>query len=70
MAASCRCGHSGEGPHPCHFAGYSCRAPASARFVAVPGASLAGVQMKVSAYETFACDECWEKYKAMRGAES
>jgi len=26
--------------------------------------------MKVSAYDTFACDECWEKYKAMRGAES
>lgn len=24
------------------------------------------MQMKVGAYETFACDECWEKYKSMR----
>lgn len=66
MAAACRCGHSGDGPHPCHFNGYTCRAPATSRFIATPGTSLAGMQMKVGAYETFACDECWEKYKSMR----
>lgn len=58
----CRCGHSGDGPHPCHGNGYACKKPSSQRFI-VTNASLSGVQTKFGTYQTWACDECWEDYK-------
>lgn len=66
----CRCGHDGNGPHPCHGGGFACAKPATERFYATT-ASIAGVQMKVGAAQTWACDECWEWYRqklAKRGA--
>jgi hypothetical protein len=64
---ACRCGWNGEGDHPCHGNGYRCRKPAQIRFITYPTA-LAGMQLKLDAYETFACDECWnEKQKIERG---
>jgi len=56
----CRCGHTGEGPHPCHGRAYTCRKPARERFYGARMAALAGVQMKVVCQRTFACEECWE----------
>jgi len=66
----CRCGHAGDGPHPCHWAldgktPYTCRAPATMRLAGSHFASLAGAQMKVVAHETWACDEHWAQYVAM-----
>lgn len=63
---SCRCGHSGDGPHPCHFAVYTCGKPAKPRFYAVGPATLPGASLKVSALQTWACDECWEKYQEIQ----
>lgn len=62
-AKSCRCGFSGEGSHPCHNNGYTCRKPATQRFYNARPVALAGVQMKLQADETWACDECWEGFK-------
>lgn len=59
---SCRCGHDGTGPHPCHGEGYSCRKPAKQRFYNPQLVSLSGVQMKVQVTDTWACDDCWEKF--------
>lgn len=61
---ACRCGHTGDGPHPCHGRAYQCRAPSTPRFVATP-AALAGMQLKTGAYETHACDACWSLYQGM-----
>lgn len=55
----CRCGHEGEGPHPCHARFYMCRKPATQRFYGARPAPLAGAQLKFVAQETWACDECW-----------
>ncbi len=63
---ACRCGHEGGEPHPCHGQRYTCRAPAKHRLYNPYLASLAGVQMKVVAYDTWACDPCWEKFLAAR----
>ena len=60
---TCRCGHSGPDPHPCHGNAYRCRKPAKRRFYAPRIVGLAGVQMKVETSETWACDECWQKHK-------
>lgn len=68
MNEPCRCGHVGGDPHPCHGQAYKCRKPASRRFMAYP-TCLSGVQMKLGAYETWACDECWEAFKKERGDE-
>jgi hypothetical protein len=62
MPDPCRCGFAGEGEHPCHGQIYSCRKPAKHRFYNPALAALAGFQMKVVATETWACDECWEKF--------
>jgi hypothetical protein len=59
MNDKCRCGHEGDGPHPCHARAYTCRKPAKQRFYNARPAALAGVQMKFTADETWACDECW-----------
>lgn len=62
----CRCGfvdnNTGQS-HPCHYANYTCKKPATRRFFGANQASLAGMQMKLSAYETWSCDDCWEKAK-------
>ncbi len=60
--AACRCGWDGNGDHPCHAKGYTCRKPATARYLTYLSC-LAGAQMKLGASQTFACDECWEKFK-------
>lgn len=64
-AEKCRCGHTGDGPHPCHADGYSCRQPATARLIPMPlgTGALAGAQMKLTVYETYACDVCFEKHR-------
>lgn len=59
---TCRCGHTGEGEHPCHFAGYTCRKPATQRFYNPRAVALAGAQMKFDVQSTWACDEHWEAY--------
>ena len=51
---SCRCGFT-EGDHPCHYAGYTCRKPATQRFYNPELVSLAGMQMKVQVTDTWAC---------------
>lgn len=67
MPKLCRCGHDEESsdPHPCHYNGYTCRKPAKARmYVPTMLFSLAGVQTKVSAIRTWACDEHWAVFMA------
>jgi len=66
---TCRCGHEAHAvgstatPHPCHGKGYTCpNQPTKPRFVSTGPAALAGMQMKVGAYQTFACDECWDSW--------
>lgn len=62
--APCRCGFTGQGDHPCHGQAYSCRKAATARFVAQSTPySLAGMQLKVAATQTWACDICWETFR-------
>ena len=63
--SKCRCGHSGDGAHPCHFANYQCREPATRRFYNAQPAPLAGMQEKYIVTETWACDRCWSQYTAM-----
>lgn len=61
----CRCGFAGEGEHPCHRClnkGGVAR-PGKRVFVAYPTA-LAGAQMKLGAYESFACAPCLTEYRA------
>lgn len=63
---TCRCGWKGQGEHPCHGNGYTCRKPAQQRFyVPTMKFSLAGNQLKFSTAETWACDECWENFKKL-----
>lgn len=65
--SNCRCGApAGTTSHPCHGFAYTCRAPAVSRLVIQGRArfvALAGMQMKaeVPAYQTWACDACWER---------
>lgn len=63
----CRCGHTGmPEEHPCHGRGYTCRKEAAPRLVAYTTA-LAGMQLKLGAYQTWACDECWADYTKTLG---
>jgi hypothetical protein len=61
----CRCGHAGDGPHPCHAKGYRCGAPATQWFYNAQRVALAGMQPKLQVTETWACDACWGSFKAM-----
>lgn len=72
MAEPCRCGHKGEGPHPCHGKGHTCGQPASRRFYATGPATTPTRfgQVAFSAAETWACDACWAEYMAGRHAEA
>lgn len=65
---TCRCGHDGEGPHPCHFNLYTCRKPAVLRLYNPAAVALAGMQMKVQMTETWACEECWLLFNEMLAA--
>lgn len=60
----CRCGHidAPGKPHPCHGQAYTCRRPATQRFYGLHPTCLAGMQMKLGAKETWACDECWAEF--------
>ena len=62
---TCRCGHSGDGPHPCHYNAYKCGKPAQQRFYNAHPVALAGVQMKFQVTETWACEECWLMFKSL-----
>jgi hypothetical protein len=66
----CRCGYKGEGPHPCHARAYTCGKPATPRFYVLGPAALAGMQIKFSALETWACDECWRQYLQLVAEDS
>lgn len=55
---ACRCGWEGRGPHPCHGWFYNCDNPGTPRYV-TRSVGIAGARLKVGAYRTFACDECW-----------
>jgi hypothetical protein len=59
----CRCGHDGQGPHPCHARGYTCRQPAKQRFYSPKFVALAGAQVKLQVRETWACDPCWQNFE-------
>lgn len=62
-AETCRCGWTGDGPHPCHGAGYSCRNPAQRRLYVAKPVPLAGMHLKFGVSETWACDECWSAFQ-------
>lgn len=66
--AACRCGWDGTGDHPCHGRAYECKKPARSRSQPHQRYSLAGAMLKLSVVETFACDECWEEFKAKLAA--
>jgi hypothetical protein len=60
MENACRCGWDSTGDHPCH----RCRERfGTRRFVTRPVA-LSGTQTKFGAYETWACDRCWDEFKS------
>lgn len=61
----CRCGHTNGStdPHPCHMDGYTCRKPATQRFYNPTMSALAGMQLKFTVAETWACNSCWDGFK-------
>lgn len=60
----CRCGFVDDGKtaHPCHGEWYTCKRPAAFRLYDPKFVSLAGMQMKAVARDTWACDACWDKF--------
>jgi hypothetical protein len=64
----CRCGHAGGSPHQCHGHHYKCtNKPTKQYFYGPQLSSLAGVQMKVQVFDTWACDKCWREFNVLRG---
>jgi len=61
--STCRCGRETESGHPCHAGGYTCPNQGSIRFYDARPISLAGMQPKVGAAQTWACDGCWNAWK-------
>ncbi len=60
---ACRCGWDGKGEHPCHARAYTCTNPGTARYYEPHKMySLAGAMPKISAVQTYACDECWSAF--------
>jgi len=57
----CQCGHSGEGPHPCHGDGGMCRRPAQLRLYRTR-VGRHSMEQKVDFSETWACNECWDAW--------
>jgi hypothetical protein len=67
---ACRCGHTTAEQHPCHGDGYACKKDSKQRFYNPHIASLAGAQLKFEVKDTWACDDCWEKFtKRLKGNE-
>lgn len=64
---TCRCGWDGAGDHPCHRCH---QRPGTSRLYNPHITCLAGVQMKLGAYETWGCDECWSAFKARQWAQA
>lgn len=62
---TCRCGHAGQDPHPCHGNAYACKKPATQRFYNARPAHVAGMQMKLQVDDTWACDDCWNLYRGL-----
>jgi len=62
-AGTCRCGHFGDGEHPCHAEAYTCRKLAKQRFYNPELVALAGVQMKMQVSDTWACDDHWIEFQ-------
>lgn len=63
----CRCGYKPGDPfHPCHHGGYTCKKPGVERYVPLGLAALPGMQMKMSVYQTWACDQHWAEYRRDR----
>lgn len=58
----CRCGRATDKEHMCHGRGYACPNVGSVRFYTPQGLALSGMQMKVQAQHTVACDRCWEAF--------
>lgn len=58
--SKCRCGRDLP-VHLCHHGGYTCPREGSPRLVATNGA-VSGTHLKVSAYQTWACDEHWAEF--------
>jgi len=69
---TCRCGHrlDSTDPHPCHGDEYRCKKPAKQYFYNPTLPALAGMQMKVTVVDTWACEECWEAFKAVQRSMS
>lgn len=63
----CRCGHNGEGDHPCHYGVYTCGKPSTQRFYNAKAVALSGMQMKFQVSDTWACDQHWEEYLKVYG---
>ena len=62
----CRCGaKKDDTPHPCHGEAYTCRKPAERRWYNARPVALSGMQMKVQVEDTWACEECWSKFKSV-----
>lgn len=69
----CRCGRdaSNDKPHPCHGNGYSCpNSGAKQHFYNARPTCLSGMQMKLAADETWACDKCWESFSKLLAHEA
>lgn len=60
----CRCGHdlTSDQPHPCHALAYTCGKPAKLRMTNARLGAISGMQFKVLATDTYACDDCWRKF--------
>jgi len=67
--ATCRCGHDGTGPHPCHGQGGRCQMPATQRFYGPKTVGLAGNQLKFNVQMTWSCDDCWRAFEAIRSKQ-
>lgn len=64
----CRCNRETERGHLCHGQGYTCPNPGKLRIYNAEPVALAGMQMKVQAQQTIACDVCWAAYIGFDGS--
>lgn len=67
---SCRCGHTGGDPHPCHSLAYTCGKPAKFRLYNSRLVGLSGSILKMEGDSTYACDPCWYGFQCLRGTRS
>lgn len=64
---TCRCGRATATVHPCHWDGYTCPRAGTERFYYVGPAYVAGVNPKIAAASTVACDEHWTAFTKAAG---